>query len=74
MIINCAYCEGTGRKYGRGESAICPVCDGNGKVNVPSDNETCDYCKGTGRKYGRGESAICPVCNGVGVTRVKDFT
>ena len=46
MIIECAYCEGTGHKYGRHDSTVCPVCDGNGKVNAPSENYTCDYCKG----------------------------
>jgi len=74
MIIECAYCEGTGHKYGRNDSTVCPVCDGNGKVNAPSENYTCDYCKGTGHKYGRRDSTICSVCNGIGVTKINDFT
>ena len=73
MIIECTYCQGTGKKYGENHSDICPVCDGVGEVNVPSEHNECGYCNGTGHKYGRSHSDICPVCNGVGVTRIKDF-
>lgn len=34
MIIACAYCQGTGHKYGRNDSAICHVCKGVGVTKV----------------------------------------
>ena len=73
MIIDCAYCEGTGKKYPDGRYLdICPVCGGPGKVDAPSDNVECNYCKGTGLKYPNREYLdICPVCNGFGVSRYK---
>lgn len=74
MIITCAYCQGSGHKYGIHDSNICPVCNGAGEVNVPNDHGICNYCQGTGHKYGRHDSTICTVCHGVGVTRRVGFS
>jgi len=73
MMITCAYCQGTGKKYGRGTETVCPVCDGSGQVNVPTNHIECGYCKGTGHKYGRGTETICPVCNGIGITKIVNY-
>jgi len=34
MIIDCAYCEGTGHKYGIHDSNVCPVCNGIGVTGI----------------------------------------
>lgn len=77
MIIDCAYCQGTGRKFkSRYKNDICPVCDGSGEVEVPDNARKCNYCEGTGRR-GRSNddnwTEICPACNGTGVKKIVKY-
>lgn len=79
MEIKCAYCKGSGKKYGErgGYTDKCPVCYGAGKVDIPSGSNTteCSYCSGSGKKYGEhgGYTDICPTCNGIGVAYKRKF-
>lgn len=69
MLIKCAYCSGSGEHPRKHQ--ICPVCNGSGKNDVPSDHVSCAYCSGSGehpQKY-----QICPACSGTGVVKPSRY-
>lgn len=81
-LLECRYCKGSGKKYGKNSSntSKCPICSGKGLNKIDASGKSglspvkCQYCKGSGHKYGYDSSntSKCPICSGIGV-HFKDF-
>ena len=69
-ILNCCFCDGTGRQK-MGSYFLnypCKVCKGKGKNKISTSSITCSFCDGTGRQK-MGSYFLnypCKVCKGKG--------
>jgi DnaJ-class molecular chaperone len=69
-IFACAFCRGTG-VLPRSKGIQCPVCRGQGHVEVDPPAILCAYCVGRGESNPR-TNITCIVCRGKGVVSVKE--
>lgn len=69
-IFACAFCRGTGILQ-RSKGIRCPVCRGEGSVDVDPPVIICAYCGGKGESNPR-TNITCIVCRGKGVVPVKE--
>lgn len=69
-IFVCAFCRGTG-VLPRSKGIQCPVCRGEGSVEVDPPAIICAYCGGRGEANPR-TNITCIVCRGKGVVPVKE--
>jgi len=69
-IFACAFCRGTGI-LPRSKGIQCPVCRGEGHVEVDPPAILCAYCGGRGEPNPR-TNMTCIVCLGKGVVPVKE--
>lgn len=67
-VYRCSFCGGTGLLFSK-KGIKCPVCLGDGKVNISTPAVVCVYCNGTGRRYLR-TTLTCAVCRGKGVVSI----
>ncbi|MEK9179611.1 MAG: hypothetical protein AAB893_04050 [Patescibacteria group bacterium] len=69
VVIQCAYCKGTGLdRFGvPSKLSTCQACNGRKEVCVSHIHETCLGCAGTG-VYPH-HRLTCSVCGGKGVVR-----
>ncbi|MFH1961926.1 MAG: hypothetical protein ABIJ30_03470 [bacterium] len=66
----CGFCMGTGIAPCR-RNIPCPVCSGQGIVNVSPPAVICAYCNGQGKSY-LNKDLSCIVCRGKGVVAVEN--
>ena len=64
----CAFCRGTGKLAGSGK---CPVCSGQGNVQIPPPAVRCAFCSGRGQ-VPINSNLTCSVCKGKGIVPVSD--
>lgn len=64
-VLNCAYCNGTGRTPSRVFS--CGICKGKGKISIEKDMVRCGACRGTGRHPQ--SKLTCLNCKGTGFVK-----
>ncbi len=71
IMVNCAFCGGTGTDpFGLlSENSLCQVCGGSGEVVVRSPVTPCAYCRGSGVHIHR--RMVCTVCSGKGMVTVE---
>lgn len=69
-IFACAFCGATGL-LPRSKGIKCPVCRGQGRVEVDPPAILCAYCGGRGESNPR-TNITCIVCRGKGVVPVKE--
>lgn len=69
-IFACAFCRGTG-VLPRSKGIRCPVCRGEGSVDVGPPAIICACCGGRGEANPR-TNITCIVCRGKGVVPVKE--
>ena len=69
-IFVCAFCGGTG-VLPRSKGIQCPVCRGQGRVEVDPLAILCAYCRGRGEANPR-TNITCIVCRGKGVVSIKE--
>jgi DnaJ-class molecular chaperone len=69
-IFACAFCRATGL-LPRSRGIRCPVCRGEGSVEVDPPVIICAYCGGRGESNPR-TRITCIVCTGKGVVSIKE--
>lgn len=71
VIVNCARCKGSGRKWPNdSDSSPCWICKGKGVLLLKIEKlplVECARCKGSGRKWpSDSDSTECISCGGAG--------
>jgi len=68
--IDCRFCNGRGK--GLTGLYLCPVCDGDGQIEVFNPPEKCRPCNGTGKNLSG--TMMCQKCGGTGYTNTVKKT
>ncbi len=69
VVIECAFCSGSGKMQGFEAHVACRVCQGKGQLTIQgrAPLSPCASCEGHGHTSGEEWHVACPSCHGSGV-------